>query len=474
MTSFKSIKRFLLSAICVLISIGWLVGVYSNFHESREQVEELFDAELAQMSRLLQSMIYARYQENNGPIEPLVYLDEEIIQADFKDEEYNKWGHKYERKLAFKVWDRQGNLLLQNHIAFPGTFDSLQVGYRDVEGDGLGWRSFTLQDPTFDFWINVAQREDVRTELTQEIAWHSVLPGALIVPFILLIIAWTIARGLSPLAHISKELKSRDYANLSRLDDGSYPIELKHLVGELNSLFERVDESYERERRFTADAAHELRTPLSIAKVHLQNILQISQSDQVKEFVAKALTGIDRLIHLVQQLLTLSRLDASIDAADQSDVDMKCLCDELIREMQLCHEFETLSIQLEASPDCTVMANESSMGILVRNLLDNACRYANPGTIVTVTLSNQELSILNQCSTIPNEELRTLTERFKRGSVNGQSGSGLGLSICQRICDVYGYRFQIENRETAPQGVRTTIVFPGGQAGMLPEPPREA
>ncbi len=460
MGNFSSIKRFLLLAISGLIIVAWIVGAYSNFLESREQVEELFDAELAQMSRMIQSMIHERYQHAEPGFDTLEYHDEALSSLAFDDdeEEYNEWGHKYERKLAFRVWDKNGQLILENHAGLPTRFDTLKAGFSDTVGNHFDWRSFTLHDPQFEFWVHVAQREDVRTELTEEIALHSALPGLLLVPLVLVIIAWTVARGLAPLNKISRELKSRDYNNLSRLDSQAYPVELKHLVGELNSLFERVDESYERERRFTADAAHELRTPLSIAKVHLQNILQISQNEQVKDFVLKALSGNERLIHLVQQLLILSRLDAGIDASDIQPLNLSKLCESLCEEIESNNEYST-HIRPDLPSKAELFANESSLTILIRNLLDNACRYGSPDTPVEVILSEHSLTIRNHCEPLEASLLSSLTERFTRGKQQGASGSGLGLSICQRICEVYGYHLQLRNRDDGVRGFETTVVW---------------
>jgi len=291
--SIPSIKRFLLIAIISLISVMWTISTVLNFHESQEQVEEVFDAELAQMSRMLQAVITTniKLSTNQAP-QPLSYLDKGILDEAFGHQEYNERGHKYEKKLAFQVWNTKGKLFFENHIQLPKPFGILKPGFQTVITKQLNWRTFTLKDEDYGFWIKVAQREDVRTELTNEIAWNTTWPSLVIVPFLILILGAVIQKGLSPLRQISAELKGRDYHNLSELNESDYPKELKHMVSELNSLFERVNDTYERERRFTADAAHELRTPLSISKVHLQNIQQISNNPQVIDFVSKPLLAL--------------------------------------------------------------------------------------------------------------------------------------------------------------------------------------
>ncbi len=459
MLNITSIKRFLLIAIIAPIATIWAVSASLNFHESQEQIEELFDAELAQMSRMLQAVITTniKLSTNKAP-QPLNYLDKEILNDAFGHQEYNEQGHRYEKKLAFQVWNTQGKLFFENHVQLPKSFGQLKAGFQTISADELKWRSFTLKDEDYGFWIKVAQREDVRTELTNEIAWNTTWPSLVIVPFLILVIGWVIQKGLSPLRAISVELKGRDYNNLSKLNESDYPSELKHMVDELNSLFQRVNSSYERERRFTADAAHELRTPLSISKVHLQNIQQVSENSQVTDFVSKALVGINRLIHMVQQLLILSRLDTHQQEKNKTTLYLNTLCSEIIQEMTKNPGTPKHDIHLHAPNEgIEILANESSLRILLRNLLDNACRYAQAESPIDVVLNSTSISIKNQCPSLKEEELPHLFERFKRGATSSKQGSGLGLSICQQICQLNGFHLSLNNRQDGVEGINSEV-----------------
>ena len=457
--SIPSIKRFLLIAIISLISVMWTISTVLNFHESQEQVEEVFDAELAQMSRMLQAVITTniKLSTNQAP-QPLSYLDKGILDDAFGHQEYNERGHKYEKKLAFQVWSTKGKLFFENHIQLPKPFGLLKPGFQTVITNQLNWRTFTLKDEDYGFWIKVAQREDVRTELTNEIAWNTTWPSLVIVPFLILILGAVIQKGLAPLRQISVELKNRDYHNLSALNESDYPQELKHMVSELNSLFERVDDFYERERRFTADAAHELRTPLSISKVHLQNIQQVSKNQQVIDFVSKALVGIDRLIHMVQQLLILSRLDIHQHATDRTTLILNTLCEEVIQEVAQNPTIPKHYVNFQESSPYEVQANETSLRILLRNLLDNAYRYADEGSEIEIVIEANRLMIKNQCKALNENELAQLFDRFKRGNTH-QQGSGLGLSICQQICQQHGFKLRLSNRLDSIEGVCTEVRF---------------
>lgn len=452
-----SIKRFLLVAVISLITVAWLFSVIFNFYASREQVEELFDAELAQMSRILQSVMNNHIRSNSANFSPsLNYLDKELLLETFGHQEFTERGHKYEKKLAFQVWDMNGNLFFANNSELSEQFDNMQLGFEDVSDGRMSWRTFTLQDPDFGFWVKVAQREDVRTELTGQIALNTMLPNLLMIPVLIVLIAWLIRKGLHPLGQISNALNRRGYQNLDEIKAEVYPVELGYLVGALNDLFKRVSEASERERRFTADAAHELRTPLSISKVHLQNILQVSDSVQVKEFVYKALMGIDRLIHMVQQLLILSRLDARQEQEAPRKVALLPIARDIITELEAHQNTENKSVVIHHQDECIWMARETQMRILLRNLLDNAFRYAHDQTQIELELSENRIVIFNICDPMTEEQLAMSLERFKRGN-STQQGSGLGLSICLQICKQNNYTLSLKNRHNQATGLEVSV-----------------
>lgn len=467
----RSIRRYLLSSIFAIVLVGWSISSALNFIDAQEQVAEVFDAELAQMSRVLQSLVIANRQltppseQLSTYSQALPYFDQEILAQQFDEEEFNESGHEYERKIAFEVWTDNGQLILANHLALPQDFGSLRSGYDSSDTGLISWRSFTLTDQTNGILVRVAQRTDVRDELTQEIALHSIVPGLLMTPLILLICGFAIRRGLHPLADISQQLKNRNYDTLTPLSSAQTPKELQQLITELNQLFNRVSESYQRERRFTADAAHELRTPLSIAKIHLQNVQQISSDETVQKYAAKALVGMERLIHLVNQLLTLSKLESTENLRDDL-VNLKVLVDDILDELSELPVNSHTHINCDSNEQILLHGSETEMRILLRNLLDNAFRYAEKDSDLSIKLSNQRLTIFNQCPrdmlSMPNGSKSTedLFERFKRGTQTYSEGSGLGLAICRQICDRYGYSVSLTVIEDETiHGIETSVSF---------------
>ncbi|MBU6951134.1 ATP-binding protein [Hahella sp. HN01] len=461
----RSIKRFLLISLIAIICLGGLFTALANYHDSQEQVEELFDAELAQMARMLQSLLASQMKRTNLDHlqDALVYEDyaiDEREEAGLSDgEEYTPLGHKYEKKLAFQVWSESGKLLIQTKSASQG-FTRHQAGFNSDKVDGEPWRTFTLFDENLRIWIQVAQQEDVRSELTEEIAEHVIWPSLLLIPIILLGVSWAVTRALKPLSTISKELKQRDYANLQVLDDANYPTELAILVDAINDLFQRLQATSDRERQFTADAAHELRTPLAGVKVHLQNAQEMAQSEPVSDCLRKALRGLDRLIHMVEQLLQLSRLDHERALSDAQPVQIDMLCQDILRESQPLIEEKNIRAEFNADACAPIQGNPAALSILLRNLVDNALRYSPKDSQITLQVKDKTLVIEDQGPGIPPEQRQQAMERFHRGKQQNEIGSGLGLSICQRIADLHRARISLDDRQDQQPGLRVQVSFP--------------
>ena len=458
---FTSIRRFLTISIVSLLVIGGFFTSASSYYESKEQVEELFDAELAQMGRVLQSIIGSQRKERIlGNVHKALIYDDYEPQSELPEgSEYTKFGHKYEKKLAFQVWDEQGNLLIHTKSSSLTVFDELVLGYGYVEFDDFNWRTFTLHDEKQQLWIQVAQRSDVRNELIEELAIHSVISSLILIPFLILLMSWVIRRGLSPLDAISYQLKKRSLSRLDYLDGNHYPCELEQLVDSINELFERVQSSAERERQFTADAAHELRTPLSVTKIHLQNSLLIVTDSQVKGSIEKALKGFDRLIQLVEQLLVLSRLDFETVLSDRRSTDVARLCLEQLEENQDRIEEKQINIDSIDIHNVTVLCQESAMSILVRNVLDNAIAYTKEGGQIHIELNEKGLIVNDEGSGIPEASIESVFDRFYRVPGNRQTGSGLGLSICKRIALLNGFDLSLCNRTDGIQGLSVILLF---------------
>ena len=430
----RSLFFQLCAALAAAITIATLLSSWLSFHDAEEQVEELFDAEMAQIARVIEGLVLSqRSRAQNLQIEkPIPYLDDMLDQETFQNGEYTAFGHEYERKLALQVWDKQGRLLLENKQLSPKV-GTLERGFGHLYESSHNWRTFTIIGEQLD--VRVAQRDDVRNELTWTIGWHAIMPQLVINTLLLALIFLIIRKSIAPLSQLAHELSQRDTDNLEPVTSHGDTLEIMRLEEEINKLFRRVSDSYERERQFTADAAHELRTPLAAANIHLENIKSIAKDPQVQSFSGKAEASIIRLRHLVEQLLTLRRMD-STTATETSILDVRSTLGSIVDELCAGITEPKISIRHTLAPGehALIRINELEFDILVRNLIGNALKYRNRSSMIDINVSEQQLTIFNECETIDEDDIQKLFQRFSRGKGEQRQGSGLGLAICSAIC----------------------------------------
>ena len=299
-------KRSLLFQLCAMLAVAitaaTLLSSWLSFEDAEEQVEELFDAEMAQLARVVEGLVLSQQgqPEQKQALQSIPYLNEILDQQSFQHQEYTAFGHEYERKLALQAWNTQGTLILDNKQLISDA-PPITRGYGYLDEASHSWRTFTIIGERLS--IRVAQRDDVRNELTWTIGWHAIMPQLAINTALLVFIFLIIRRNIAPLSRLTHALTQRHSENLEPVNNNGNTLEVFKLESEINKLFKRVSDSYEREREFTADAAHELRTPLAAANIHLENIKSITQEPQVQAFSTKAEASIRRLRHLVEQLL---------------------------------------------------------------------------------------------------------------------------------------------------------------------------
>ncbi|MFT6915343.1 MAG: two-component system sensor histidine kinase QseC [Motiliproteus sp.] len=473
----KSISRFLLISLLAAVLGVTLVASLWIHRDSTHQVEELFDAELAQMSRVLQSLFEAQLKHTQLAQfqDALQYRPADIpleSSEDTDDDEATPFGHKYESKLAFVVWNGQGDELLSSQSRGSSLSFSNVPGYSSEQLDDHHWRSFMLRDPELNLWIKVAQRSDVRDELTGQIVEITLLPLLLTLPLLGLLIAMLVRRGLRPLRLVSDQLGTRNPDHMAPLDSSQVPAEIHNVVEAVNALLARLKQALERERRFTADAAHELRTPLAAIRIHAQNLRQqrlqqaLASNKQAPSPATSApdhiITGIDRMTHAVEQLLTLSRLEFSSqtpkEPLDLSRLLRQCLADLIPLALDRAQD-----IELDAPEACLIKGNAASLVMLCRNLLDNAIRYTPEQGQIRVSCREQDgriwVSVADTGPGIPVAERTKVLQRFYRLADQSINGSGLGLSIVQQIVDQHGATLSLHASELAATGLEVRLCF---------------
>lgn len=333
---------------------------------------------------------------------------------------------------------------------------------RDIFHNSRWWRvaEARSQDGTFVVWAGVAPSEPF--VLAIKIAWGVALP--MFLGFVALIITafFGVRRGLEPVDRVKDEISSRSFSFLEPIDSTNIPKELKAMVDSLNNLFLRLRTTMELEQRFVADASHELRTPLTAIKAHIQNLELDTLTPEIREGLEKIRSGVDRSTRLIEQLLTLARVERATIDHEGKNCNLKQVCSETLAELFPEAVRLNTDIQFEGS-DAVIAANSIEIGMLVRNLSENALRHAGEKARVFVSCGKGDtgggwLKVEDSGPSIQEKEREALFARFRRGTTKS-NGAGLGLSIVQAIADRAEAQVNLK-RSDKLGGLLVEVLFP--------------
>jgi two-component system sensor histidine kinase QseC len=443
-----SLRNRLLALALAGVVIAWIGAAVFAFRDARHEIDELLDGYLVQSAALL----VAQAGEDLGDL----------------DLEHAPQLHRYARRVAFQVWERGEILRMHSANAPDRRFSPRTKGFDDVEVDGQRWRVFSSYDEHHGILVQVGEVRSARDAIAIAVARGLAAPMVVALPVLGLLLWVAVTLGLAPLGAIGRAVARRDPGNLAPLDIGLPPREVAPLVASLNVLLERVRASIEHERRFTADAAHELRTPIAALRAQAEVALAAADAAQRRHALEGVVAGCDRASHLVDQLLTLARLDPTRAEAPPAGADLAAVA----REVAASHAQAALERGLELSVDApataAVAVEPALLQVMLRNLVDNAIRYAagvGREVRIEVTAGDHPVCrIIDDGPGIPPEERARLGERFHRREGTSAPGSGLGLSIVQRIASLAGATVAFE---TAPggRGLCVTVRFRAGRDG---------
>ncbi len=432
-------------AAALVIVVTGLIGYFMASHEA----EELMDGHLAQEARLLMALTRSRDLNLEDLRRQLAYIETEPRDS-------------YEPKIEFQIGDAAGTILLRSEGA-PRIPVMGVVGYSEIEREGVAWRIFNLSAPELPYRVQVAQSLQIRERVAVEVATQVVWPLAIILPALILLLYYAVRRGLLPLEELAAEVGRFTPDSIQPLSGDRAPQEARPLVLAINRLLARLTVALEGERRFTADAAHELRTPLAALKVHSEVALASDDPEVRTHALRQVRRGVNRAGHLVEQLLRLARLDPLAGVPEPRRFDLvQCVREEAAQDASQGLSGDHTLVFEGPETALPITGDPALVGIVLRNLLDNAQRYSPAGTPVTVRLYAQAgsvvLEVLDRGPGVTDDELRRLTERFFRGSSPGAEGSGLGLAIVRRIAELHGAELSIANREGG--GLQARLVYP--------------
>ncbi len=371
--------------------------------------------------------------------------------------------HKYALRVMFQVF-HEGRLVSRSANAGDTPIARDARGFSTVlMADGEQWRVFATVGSEDDIQVYVAEQADSRNSILWAIMQGVLSPLLLALPLLALIGWWAVRRGLAPMRQLGHLLEQRSPHTLESVEIMYLPSEMRPMVQALNALFDRIEQMLVSERRFTADAAHELRTPIAGIRAQAQVALGAGEDHAQRNHALQAtLAGCDRATRLVEQLLTLARLeDTSVNPiATPISVDLGALARRVSAELAPAALTRQQNLELTATTPCALTADETLVGVMVRNLIDNAIRYSPVGAQIMVSVTSNDghpvLCVQDSGPGMSEPEMARLGERFFRVLGSQQPGSGLGWSIVRRIANVYGATLEV-SRSVSLGGLAVTI-----------------
>lgn len=365
--------------------------------------------------------------------------------------------------IRFQVWDQHGRLLLHSSNLLSAPLPINKPGLSNLWLKGKPWRVNILFDPntqlTFLAADDISCRKNLESLLTRDALYIMLIAY----PFLGILIWIIVGCALDTVQRVTQEVRHRAPGHLQPVNLESVPTEIKPLVIELNHLFTCLQEAFEREKRFTADAAHELRTPLAALHTHTQVALRAETTEERQTALFKVLACIHRSTHVIQQLLTLSRITPEATLHEMTPVDLSKEAAEIAA--QLAPEAISKNIDLElVTPErpVVILGHTVAIGILIRNLVDNAIRYSPENSKVVIEIKKEQNAIYLQVTDngpgIPVELRERVFERFFRVVGNQAAGSGLGLSIVAQIAKLHQARIVLNTAHDG-HGLEFQIIF---------------
>ncbi|MBQ0759036.1 ATP-binding protein [Zhongshania sp.] len=432
----SSLRRFLLVSVLSALMLVNFIAALHGYRSSMVEAENLFDQKLTAMAVQLSSVPLRT--TNNAPA---------------PDDE----------NMVFQLFNQDGKLVWHS-VHAPDQYIAANEGFSENNFNGYRWRTLSYFNFVNGHRIMIAERVDLRYQLAESVILESIVPVVLVLPVAGLLIWLIIGHGLKSLAILAGILRRKAADDLSAVDVGQAPGELMPVIDSVNSLLRRLTASFERERRFSADAAHELRTPISAIKMHLHNLRDEYGKDN--ESLLSLDQDVDRLAHLVEQMLLLHRTTPDHYPAKFESVALAALTREIVADRYADFVGKGQSIEIFGD-DGEVNGDRFALGILIQNLLNNAFKYTQQGGAIQVkidTLGNSiRLMVVDNGPGISADAQARVFERFYRVGGDrhnsGVSGCGLGLSIVEHIAELHNARIFMANGENGC-GLAVTVEFP--------------
>ena len=436
----KSLRRGLLLALCGTMCIAMLFGGWATYLTARDEADRLFDYHLEQIALSLRDQ---RFQGSAEALASDVSLD-----------------------YVIRIWDSTGLTIFfsKPHDRLP---ELTRLGYSTTETHGETWRLYAIQ--YHGQTIAVAQPMRVRDRLAARSAWKTLTPFLVLLPVLCGLIWWMVGRGLRPLGQLAHAVQARTPNSLEALSVTEVPTEVQPLVVSLNDLLERLKVSLDAQRAFVADAAHELRSPLTALQLQMQLTERAPSESERTTALSELKIGLQRTTHTVQQMLTLARQEPGAIEAVFVEVDLGKLTRESVIDHAQLATLRNIDLGIAQTDEkAVVMGDPVALKILLANLVSNALHYTPYGGQVDVSCGidgrHSWIEVVDNGPGIPPEERERVFDRFYRRAGEmaqekmHETGSGLGLAIVKTIATRHEACVELLDAATTG-GLRVRVSF---------------
>lgn len=449
-------RRLVLTILCVA-PLLWLMSAGVATWQTHRSVDELYDSQLTLFARQLLAVDI----EHDGDDGASLPRTRKLIRGGNR-------GHGDEDELGLAVWDASGKLLISDGGRHHFEFSPDKRGFYSEQDRHHDWRVFYLPSPDGEKFVAVGQRDHLRHGAVRHVVLAQLFSWLLPLPLLVGLLVFGVRRALAPVRQLGSELAAR------RIDDHQavstrVPDELTPLIDALNQLFARIAETLNKERRFTSDAAHELRSPLTALRVQAEVARLASDPAVANRALDQLMVGIDRAGRLIEQLLALSRLDRQGEGLSLEKIDWSRVVAGLTSGVLCSADPEGNRLHCEWCCDpaqvLPLAGDETLISLMLRNLLDNALKYSPAEGRVTLRLEPHQIAVLDEGEGVAGDALERIRERFYRPPGQTVPGSGLGLSIVEEVARLHGLSLQLGNR---PEGGFIASLQPATK-GHIPE-----
>ena len=459
----KSIKTFLLVNLLLSVTLSTSIAIIGNLLIEHTDFQTHLDSQLTLSAYTILSFLDE--DSNSSEIKEIQARIDEVpsflskVNYDMSSQKTNL--NTLIQSIQFKIWDGD-KVILESYAPPEMKKPQPKTGFEIIWTNNIPWRVFTIYDSIKDLYITVMQRQDFRINLEKKITQDSISIIIIIYPFLGFLVWFIVGRGLESISKATEELKNKDKNSMTPLIIKDAPVEIAPLISELNNLLARLSRAFSREKRFTADAAHELKTPLAALSAQAQVAVKTKDGSIKSQAINNLIIGVNRCSHVIQQLLILNRMEPEASLKEKQALDLKIAMSEIISEIATIAVKKHTAIEFEYDNKLKyeILGNLISIQIMARNIIDNAVKYTQPHGSVIIKLENNDKNIKFIVSDngpgIPSKLKNRIFERFYRVIGSKESGSGLGLSIVKQIVEIHDAKITLAANNP---GLRMTVTF---------------